>query len=219
MERANWDDKVTAVVRGTFLLQNTPPYLAERILSDPRCERICVPKGRVIYTPSAFSRSLGILLDGSIRVSKESLIVSVLRPGELFGAAALFNGEDAYVTTLTALADCDLVFLPQPLVEELLADCPAVARNYITYLSGRIRFLNDKIEGLILGGAERKLAQYLSMRVQDGRVVLDCSTTGLAQRLNVSRASLYRAFEALAGLVEKEGRIIRVLDEKGLQFI
>lgn len=221
MESAQWGDGLAERVGGMFLLRGTPPALARRALADDLCTRSSIPRGDTIYTPRAFSRSLGLLLSGSVQVSKETLILNVLRPGACFGAAALFNDATDYVTTLTALDDCDILLFQQPLVADLMAESPAVARNYIAYLSGRIRFLNDKIEGLILGSAERKLAQYLSARARDGRAELDCSATGLAQRLNVSRASLYRAFDALAeiGAAKKEGRFVHILDDAKLQSV
>ena len=219
MERSDLDGALLERLGGTFLFRATPPGLMEAVLLDRRCFRARVRKGRTIYTPEDFRRCLGLLVSGTVQVSKENLIVSVLGPGELFGAAALFNDEEAYVTTLTARSDCDLVFFPQSLVEDLMSSCPAVARSYISYLSGRIRFLNGKIQGLIAPTAERKLEQYLAAHVRDDWVELDCPATGLAKRLNVSRASLYRAFDALeaAGAIRREWKRIRILDGEALR--
>ena len=45
---------------------------------------------------------------------------------------------------------------------------------------------------------------------------LDCSLTGLAGRLGVSRASLYRALDELQalGAIARRGRSIRILNQK-----
>lgn len=219
MERSDLDGALLERMGAAFLFRATPPGLMEAVLLDRRCFRARVRKGRTIYTPEDFRRCLGLLVSGTVQVSKENLIVSVLGPGELFGAAALFNDEEEYVTTLTARTDCDLVFFPQSLVEDLMSSCPAVARSYISYLSGRIRFLNGKIQGLIAPTAERKLEQYLAAHVRDDWVEPDCPATGLAKRLNVSRASLYRAFDALeaAGAIKREGKRIRILDGEALR--
>ena len=50
-----------------------------------------------------------------------SLVLAVLMVLALFGAAALFNDRADYATTLTARSRCDLLFFPQALVEELMA--------------------------------------------------------------------------------------------------
>lgn len=207
-----------ALAAESFLFREVPPEVLDGVLSDPRCLRLRAERGTVIYDPHRFRRCLGLILRGRVQVSKEDLILSVLGRGEFFGAAALFNDREDYVTTLTARADCDLLLFPQELVEELLERCPAAARSYIGYLSGRIRFLNEKIEGLIAGSAERKLAQYLLGRARGETVELDGPATGLARQLHVSRASLYRAFDALeaAGAAEKRGRTVYILDADAL---
>lgn len=190
-------------------------------LSDSRCVKAEYPKGSAIYTPKQFQHCLGLLLTGTVQVSKGLFLISVLRPGELFGAAALFGGAEDYPATLTAHTACSVLFFPQAMVEERLDACPAAARSYMVYLSERIRFLTGKIEGLTAGSAGRKLTQYLLGQSSGGAVELDCSATALAKRLHVSRASLYRAFDALtaAGAVERTGRTIRLLDPELLRHL
>ena len=173
----------------------------------------------MIYAPHAFRRCLGVVLEGRVQVNKGALIMSVLEPGDLFGAAALFNDRADYATTLTARAPCRVLLLPQALVEELMGRFPEVGRNYVAYLSGRICFLSGKLDALPAGSAERKVAQYLLSRREGGWVELDCSAAGLARRLGVSRASLYRALDALAGrgILPREGRRVQVLQPDALE--
>ena len=152
----------------------------------------------MIYAPHAFRRCLGVVLEGRVQVNKGALIMSMLEPGDLFGAAALFNDRADYATTLTARAPCRVLLLPQALVEELMVRFPEVGRNYVAYLSGRICFLSGKIDALTAGSAERKVAQYLLSRLEgDG-----WSWTALPPAwpaAGVSRASLYCAPWTLPG--------------------
>ena len=193
----------------TFLFRGAPPEAVELARTDPRTVRQENGKGGVIYAPHAFRRCLGVVLEGRVQVNKGALIMSVLEPGDLFGAAALFNDRADYATTLTARAPCRVLLLPQALV----------GRNYVAYLSGRICFLSGKIDALTAGSAERKVAQYLLSRLEGGWVELDCSAAGLARRLGVSRASLYRALDALAGrgVLRREGRRVQVLQPDALE--
>lgn len=208
-----------ALLARTPLFQGLPETLALRAAADRRATLAQAARGETIYTPHAFSRSLGAVLSGKVEVRKGELIVSVLEPGDLFGAAALFNDRTDYAAQLTARSPCRLLLLPQELVEELMAASPALARQYIRYLSGRIRFLEQKIDSLIAGTAEERLTRFLRTKVRDGVIPLDCSLTGLAGRLNVSRASLYRALDSLEhrGAIRREGKAIRVLDPKLLE--
>ena len=172
-----------------------------------------------MYQPHRFSRKLGILLSGSVRVTRDALVISVLAPGDLFGAAALFNDRSDYATTLTAAAPCRVVLLEQELVSRLMDADTRVRHNYIRYLSGRIRFLRSKVQSLAASGADGKLARFLLSRLTPAEPELLCPATELAQRLGISRASLYRAFEPLEvrGLITHKGRRLRVIDFAGLE--
>lgn len=214
MHFSQLDSESQLLVMGQFLFCDLPQEEVAHWLSDSRCTYASAKKGDIIYDPHQFSRCLGLLLSGKVQVSKDNLIVSTLQKGELFGAAALFNDAPDYATTLTARTPCHILFFPQALVEEWMTVSPSVARNYISYLSGRILFLNEKIEGLIAGSAEEKLTQFLLSHQEGDMVRLDCSVTGLASRLHVSRASLYRAFDGLerAKAIEKKGKLVKILD-------
>lgn len=206
-----------SVAANLFLFRGAGEQTARLALSDPLCTCECFERGQTIYTPGGFRRSLGVLLSGSVQVSKGDLIVSVLQQGDAFGAAALFNGCADYVTTLTARSPCRAVFFPQELVQRLIQSDAAVSLGYIAYLSSRIHFLNDKIEGLIAGTAEQKLKQYL-LRSMDESGCVRASATEMAKRLNLGRASLYRAFEALEkqAAIRRDGKVITVLDTEKL---
>ncbi|MCD8011043.1 MAG: Crp/Fnr family transcriptional regulator [Lachnospiraceae bacterium] len=165
-------------------------------------------RGETIYTPGSFRRELAAILSGQVLVTRAEgeLVVSLLTPGSLFGAAALFNDEEAYVSTLTARSACRILFLPQASVQVLIDSQMSFRRRYIRYLSGRIRFLSDEVDALSRGTGEKKLSAYLLQHMDEkGLVQPGCSMTELAARLNISRASLYREMQKL----EERGALIR----------
>lgn len=183
------------------------------VLDEACCVQTFQP-GQTLYRPDLFSRCLGVLLSGGVRVTRDTLVISVLSPGDLFGAAALFNDRPDYATTLTACSPCRVVMFPQEQVSRMMDASPRIRDNYIRYLSGRIRFLSGKIRSLAADGADGKLAQYLLTNLTPERPRLDCPATELARRLGISRASLYRAFDSLSeqGLICRKGRTITVPD-------
>lgn len=210
-------EEMTLLTR-TFLFRGAPEELILRWTGDERCRMTEAERGEIIYEPHRFRRCLGVLLSGRVQVTKGELLVSRLDSGDLFGAAALFNEREDYAVTLTARTRCRLLLFPQELVEEMLGKEALLAVNYIRYLSGRIRFLDRKLEGLLAGSAEQKLSRYLLEREKDGVAELEGSITSLSARLNVSRASLYRALDALteAGIIRREERSIHILDHARL---
>ena len=141
------------LLAGTFLFRGAPREAVELARTDPRALRRRAARGEVLYDPRHFQRSLGVVLEGRIQVNKGPLIMSVLGPGELFGAAALFNDRPDYATTLTARTNCRILFLPQEDVDRLLGEEPLLRRNYLRYLSGRIRFLSGRLGALAQTGA------------------------------------------------------------------
>ena len=129
----------------------------------------------------------------------------------LFGAAALFNSQGEYVTQITAIEHSRILFLPQRLIKRMIEREPEIAENYIRYLSERILFLNRKIYFLTAGTAEQRLASFLLDNLSEGEYSeMPMPMHRLADALNMSRASLYRAFDLLieSGAVSKQGKLV-----------
>lgn len=198
------------------LFQRVPPELLEKALEG--AELLSVAKGETAYDRHRFRRCLGILLEGRLQVRKEALLISTLQCGDVFGAAALFNELDDYPTTLTALADCLLLLVPQESVRTLLCSCGSFAENYVTYLSGRIRFLSTRLDTVTADRGESKLARYL-LAADGGAGEVTLSATQLCQRIGVGRATLYRAFESLEaeGAIARTGKTICILNVEKLR--
>ena len=156
------------ITREELLLLGRCPFfrgadeaLLRRVLALPGVTAEAFPAGEAVYQPHQFRRCLGFLLAGQVQVTNAALSVSVLEAGELFGAAALYNDLPDYATTLTARSPCRILFLPQEDVDRLLGEESLLRRNYLRYLSGRIRFLSGRLGALAQTGAEGKLARYL----------------------------------------------------------
>ena len=190
--------------------------LLQSLLGSEGAERARFAPGQVVYDPLHFRRCLGVVLSGQLQVTKGSLAVSALGPGDLFGAAALYSDEPEFASTVTAKGPSRCLMLEQPLVDRLLAEHSQIRENYLRYLTGRIRFLSGRLQTLAQPGVEGKLARYL---MADGGS--SCPATELCQRLGVSRASLYRAFASLedSGLITRKGKTITVIDPTGLETV
>lgn len=206
----------TELVLKTELFRGSPPGVLTRILAVSDCTAAAYEKNEVVYDKTNFSRSLGIVLEGRLRVTKEnadkrSIVMSTLQRGAMFGAAALFNSEPEYATKITAIEHSRVLFLPQRLIKRMIEREPEIAENYIRYLSERILFLNRKIYFLTAGTAEQRLAGFLLDNLAVGEFSeMPMTMHRLADALNMSRASLYRAFDELtaSGAVSKQGKLV-----------
>lgn len=215
--KGSWTAEELDILAETPLFRGTEPGRLREILTHPLCTRESFPRGAELYTPKQFRRSLGILLRGSLRVSKGRLAVSTLLPGDLFGAASLFHRRDRFESTITAREPCVAAFFPEERMLDLLGHDPALCGRYLAYLSERIHFLSQRVDALAAQGSEGKLARWLWEAGREGTGVV-CPAAELARRLDVGRSSLYRAFRQLeeAGLIRREGKRIEVLDRAGL---
>lgn len=206
----------TELVLKTELFRGSPLGVLTRILAVSDCTAAAYEKNEVVYDKTNFSRSLGIVLEGRLRVTKENadkrpIVMSTLQRGAMFGAAALFNSEPEYATKITAIEHSRVLFLPQRLIKRMIEREPEIAENYIRYLSERILFLNRKIYFLTAGTAEQRLAGFLLDNLAVGEFSeMPMPMHRLADALNMSRASLYRAFDELtaSGAVSKQGKLV-----------
>lgn len=206
----------TELVSKTELFRGLPPSVLTRILAVSDCTAAEYEKNEVVYDKTNFYRSLGIVLEGRLRVTKENadkrpIVMSTLQRGAMFGAAALFNSEPEYATKITAIERSRVLFLPQRLIKRMIEREPDIAENYIRYLSERILFLNRKIYFLTAGTAEQRLAGFLLDNLAVGEFSeMPMTMHRLADALNMSRASLYRAFDELtaSGAVSKQGKLV-----------
>lgn len=212
-----------ALLRGCFLFHGAPEELADRAIGDDRCVVIEAPAGAVLAEVYNYRCCLGLILAGSVRVEKladRRYPMTNLRKGGMFGAASLFDepGETVLVTELTARTDVRIAFFPGEVLRELMQEDFSVTENYIRFLTGRIKFLNGKIQSLIYTSADTALAHYLTEHAGEDHTTVCPNLTALAEELNIARASLYRSFSALeeAGCIKKTGRRITVLDPERL---
>ena len=144
---------------------------------------------------------LGLLLSGALSIkgqavdSREFELNHIL-PGAAFGAASLFL-QGTTLSSIFAEKNSEVFLLDADQVWALMDASSRFRSNYIVFLCGRIAFLNKKIESLSGYTAESRLLAYLQQEQQEGEVQI-ASFRALAGALGISRASLYRAMDALA---------------------
>lgn len=98
-------------------------------------------KGEAIAGQSCFHRALAVILKGQVEVFRTGpdgprVMMNRLTAGQMFGAASLFGETDECYTEIAAVRRCVILFISQEKVGELIRRYPAVAENYIRFLSG-----------------------------------------------------------------------------------
>ncbi len=203
-------------VGNSFLLKDLALEDRDRILDSLEAESY--RGGEPIYTPSEFKRALGIVAEGEVSVMKPGgAQLNVIPKGGCFGAAALFDDSEtdfAYVTTLIAHKACQVVFISDEQLEAWIVRYPVMALGYIRFLSGRVRFLNRRIDSFTSPSSEEALIKYLKEKAgEDGQLQVTGGYARMARSLSMSRATLYRALSRLEsdGLIRKDGNLIVIV--------
>lgn len=130
----------------------------------------------------------------------------------IIGVSTVFTEQKNHVTDISAGEDSLCLLLDEGELQGMFAADQRVSRNYLRFLTGRIRFLNWKIDLFTASTAGEKLLCWLRHQcftLEDGqKAALLPPMAALAGQLGMSRASLYRAVTALeeAGIIRRASR-------------
>ena len=221
MNRTAKKAKYQNLLEELFLFRNVPREEVGAVYSSPDCECVEFLPGEMVFTRNQYRRSLGVVVSGELRATKKGansvIILNSFSQGGVFGAAGLFSDMEGYVSEIQAIRKSKVLFLPEEMLHSLFMRMPVAAENYIRYLSGRIRFLNNRIDSFTGGSAERRVAAASKAGKADIRLAI--TFTDLAESLNIGRASLYRAMDSLveAGLISRKAKEISILNVAGLR--
>ena len=191
-----------------------------KLLQTPGIRVETYAKGGMLYTTETSAHCLGFLVAGSARVLKRDgagkLLMSVLHAGDIFGAASLFGGGERYVANIIAMSETKALLIPEEIWLSMLQSDFRIAKNYMAYLTARIRFLSARIDGLAQPTVDDRVLAFLCERARDGVYRPETSLSAIGDALCISRTSLYRAFDALSadGRIQKDGRNIRLIQEE-----
>lgn len=143
----------------------------------------------------------------------------LLSEHECFGVAAVFSVDTRYVSYISAKTDCTVLFIPEEVVSEAIERIPRFARNYITFLTTRIQYLNTLVDAYSSPSVDVRLARYIVAYVGGRDVPFNLNMTALSKSLGIGRASLYRALDELEnhGLITRENGKINVTDIEKLK--
>ena len=170
--------------------------------------------GEVVMAAGERTRALSVIVEGEADVFKRTdacaggeavLFMSVLKPGDAFGAATMFLKDASAATEVRTRRGCKAILFPEAWLKTLMRDSFPFVENYVAYLTARVHFLTGRIESIACPTAAEKLYNHLAQSAQDGVVHLPHGMRALADTLSISRASLYRVMDGL----EKEGRLRR----------
>ena len=183
--------------------------------------------GEVIFLEGDPSTTFYVVHRGWVKGVKFSpegreQILMFFGPGQPANFPPVF-AEQPNPATLIALEACDLWAIEQTTLLALLDRYPAMARQVIRALAGRLLYTVSLIEDLALRSVTARLAKLLLLQLEEsGQTVITrhrwATQAEIAARLGTVPDVVNRALRSLAdeGLIQVDRRLMVILDRDGL---
>ncbi len=191
--------KIYSLLSKHPIFLNVPKEHIEKLL----CENISTksfPPDTEAYTLEKGGR-VGIILFGTARVysgsGEENALLNTLHTGDIFGVANLYDEEQPFPSRIITVTDTEIAFIEGERFRRFIESDEVALKNYLTFLTRKIIYLNKKITTFTAGSAEKRLALFISEHQREGIFSPPCSMSELADILGIGRASLYRAVDVL----------------------
>ena len=186
-----------------------------------------VAPGELIFSEGDPGDGFYVTLEGMIKVYKLSTegkeqILHMFGPGEPFGEVPVFSGK-AFPASAEGVKKSRVLFFPRKAFRDLITTNPSVAMNMLAVLSRRLRNFTIQVENLSLKEVPARLAGYFLLQAEEQKnpdtITLNISKGQLASFLGTIPETLSRMLRKMSeqGLVEVQGRTIRLLDRPGLE--
>ena len=184
-------------------------------------------KGGIIYAPDEAASELYLLVEGRVAlnllsVDGRTLTVRVVKPGEIFGHAALLS-DGAFDTFAYALRPTTTAVVRRDMLEELMVARPALALALMDDLGRHSQALSRRLGNVAFKSVPARLASpLLELAQHSGR---ETTTTGrwthqeLADMINAYRETTTKILNQFrsAKLIEMDRQGVTLLNVHGLE--
>ena len=196
----------------TFLFSNLSEEEIHSLPIEIEIENVLCEKGRHMDIALSEEKKIAFVLTGECDVMHERLVLNTLKKGDSFGILSIFSNEP-YPTTIIAKKQSHILFLKKDTLLALIECSPKIAMNVISFLSGRLTFLNRKVATLGGASVEDKCRSYLKDQYHKHGAYISLSISSVARKIGVGRASLYRALDTMKekGVLTYEESLVSIL--------
>jgi len=188
-------------------------------------------KDCTIYKEGEDSKFLMFLIRGKVKLTKEGVggryqIIRLIRPLQYFGFHAYF-ANIPYTANAITLESSIVAFLPMDILESYMYKNSKLSHFFAKQTAGELLYSDNMIVSLTQKHIRGRLAESL-FRLRDFYGLNDDNTLDakfsredLANLSNMTTSNAIRTLSAFAkeGLIEVNGRNIKIIDEERLSKI
>ncbi len=189
----------------------------------------CYDKGETIFRLLEEATQIGIILEGRVEAQKSfpngsQINVSVRKPGEMIGPAAVFSKNHKYPCDMVALEPVTVMMFRKEDLLRMMQKNVRILENLTTEIATATYMLQQKLELLSYSGISQKAAFWILMQArQTGKdtVSIPGSVSKWAMLMNVSRPSLHRELKKLQDqkIILCDSSVIKILNANALHDI
>ena len=189
----------------------------------------CYDKGETIFHLMESAEHIGVVLEGHVQAQKtfpngSQVNVSVRRPGDLIGAAAVFSESKRYPCDVVAVDPAAVMIFRRDDLLALMQKDIRILENLMTEIASAACMLQQRLELFSYNGIAQKAAFWLLTQARQSgekQIQIPESVTKWAMMMNVSRPSLHRELKRLEseGIISCDAPFIEIRDQDRVQKI
>lgn len=170
---------------------------------------------------------IGIILKGAVELqtifqSGKVITHLTLGPSDVFGEGLLFSAENRYPVSIHSKGNSEILYIRKDHLIHGLLHHPILLQNFLSLLSNKLYFMNNKVKILSLSTLRKKIAFFLleQYRLRGTRTFeIPLNRKRLAEHLAVERPSLSRELIRMRedGLIDFEQSSFKILDLEALE--
>jgi len=187
--------------------------------------------GEFIFKKGASPRGFMCLKKGKVKITNSASngneqIIDLKSSPDTLGIRAL-STKSRYRSSAIALDHVSICLIPTNVFQEILDTCPKVLKELLYYVGDRLIRADHKLISLTQKHIRSRLADTILLLQQtmgddlDGYIDISLKRTEMAQLSNMTTPNVIRILSEFKrqGLIDLEGRKIRILNEENLTKI
>jgi len=186
-------------------------------------------KGETMYREGSRSFRIYLVLSGIIKTYKvdkngKELITALHKAGDFLGSTSIIDNA-AYEENAQALEDVNVVGVLKTVLEEILEHNKGLSIEFIELLTTNVTTIKKRLLQMAYSSVRQKTAQtilqFAHILNKDAKENICIARNDLAAVAGIATESLIRTLSCFKkeGLIEIEGRNIRILNINGLGLV
>lgn len=204
----------------------------EQAIVNAHVEVVHYAKNEIIHHDGEESKYMWMLLEGKVRIYKEGIgqrqqIIQLLKPYDIFGYRACLVHE-AYNSSASAFDACTVYRLEREVFCKLVEGNSALCYQVMLMMAKDLAFSEIRTVNLTQKHIRGRLAESLLLlkrnygyEEDEETLAMTLSREDLANMSNMTTSNAIRTLSQFSqeGLIELDGKRIKITDEKGLEKI